>query len=146
MSSNQHPLDCKPNAFSPPSTVGNALGLKSEGPWFEPAVNHYCSSNNVCLLAHVFTGEDPQSKWLKRDESNMYTGFRQDSYREYICRLFYHKGPALTPVCYISVPSFNRFKWSASLCVPELYCTAFDWKKTHNTCIIAKRRTYVYRT
>ena len=34
----------------------------------------YCepldSSNIVRLLAHVFTGENPQSEWLKHDESN----------------------------------------------------------------------------
>ena len=28
------------------------------------------SCNNVCLLAYVFTGEDPQPEWLKLDESN----------------------------------------------------------------------------
>ena len=28
--------------------------------WFEPAACHYFSSNNVCLLAHVFTRGDPQ--------------------------------------------------------------------------------------
>ena len=27
--------------ISPPSSVGNALGVKSKGRWFEPAVNHY---------------------------------------------------------------------------------------------------------
>ena len=29
---------------------------------FEPAVNHYFSSNNVRFLAHVFTGEDRQTE------------------------------------------------------------------------------------
>ena len=38
--------------------------------WFEPAVRHYFSSNNVRLLAYVFTEGDPQLKWLKRNESN----------------------------------------------------------------------------
>ena len=28
--------------------------------WFEPAVRHYFSSNNVRLLAYVFTDGDPQ--------------------------------------------------------------------------------------
>ena len=37
--------------ISPPSSVRTALGLKSKGRWFEPAVNHYFSSNNVRLLA-----------------------------------------------------------------------------------------------
>ena len=37
--------------ISPPSSVGSALGLKSKSRWFEPAVNHYFSSNNVRLLA-----------------------------------------------------------------------------------------------
>ena len=47
-------------------------GLKSKGCWFEPTDRHYISSNNVCLLAYIyiFTGEDPQSEWVKRDESN----------------------------------------------------------------------------
>ena len=33
--------------------------------WFEPAVRHYFSSNNVRLLAYVFTDGDPQLEWLK---------------------------------------------------------------------------------
>ena len=44
--------------ISPPSSVGSALGLNSKARPFEPAVNHYFSSNHVRLLAHVFTGED----------------------------------------------------------------------------------------
>ena len=39
-----------PLRISPPSSVGSALGLKSKGRWFDPAVNHYFSSNNVRLL------------------------------------------------------------------------------------------------
>ena len=31
-------------------------------------LRHYFSSNNVRLLAYVFTVVDPQSEWLKRDE------------------------------------------------------------------------------
>ena len=42
---------------------------------FEPIVRHYFSSNNVRLLAYVFTGGDPQSEWLKRDESNRVYSF-----------------------------------------------------------------------
>ena len=38
--------------------------------WFEPALCHYFSSNNVRLFAYVFTGGDPQLEWLKRNESN----------------------------------------------------------------------------
>ena len=35
------------------------------------------SSNNVCLLAYVITGEDPQSEWLKRGEYQIeYAGLR----------------------------------------------------------------------
>ena len=48
--------------ISPPSSVGSVLGLKSKGRSFDPAVNHYFSSNNVRLLAQVFTGEDPQTE------------------------------------------------------------------------------------
>ena len=33
-------------------------------------MRHYFSSNNVHLLAYVFTGEDSQSEWLKRVVSN----------------------------------------------------------------------------
>ena len=40
-----------PLHISLPSSVGNALGLKSKGRWFEPDVKHYLSSNNVRLLA-----------------------------------------------------------------------------------------------
>ena len=38
--------------------------------WFEPAVCHYFSSNNVRFLAYVFTGGDPQLEWLKHNKSN----------------------------------------------------------------------------
>ena len=38
--------------------------------WFEPAVRHYFCSNNVRLLAYVYTVWDPQLEWLKRNESN----------------------------------------------------------------------------
>ena len=33
------------------SAVGSALDFESKGCWFEPAVRHYFSSNNVSLLA-----------------------------------------------------------------------------------------------
>ena len=55
---------------TPPSSFGNVFDLECKGRWFEPAVNQYFSSNNIRLLAHVFTGEDPQSEWLKREEWN----------------------------------------------------------------------------
>ena len=38
--------------------------------WYESALCHYFSSNNVRLLAYVFTSGDPQLEWLKRNESN----------------------------------------------------------------------------
>ena len=50
--------------------LGKAFGLSSRGCWFEPTVRHYFPSNNVRLLAYVYTGEDTQSKRLTRDESN----------------------------------------------------------------------------
>ena len=37
--------------ISPHSSVWSALGLKSKGRWFEPAVNQGFFSNNVRLLA-----------------------------------------------------------------------------------------------
>ena len=48
--------------ISPSSSVESALGFKSKGRSFEPAENQYFSSNNVRLLAHVFTGQDPHSE------------------------------------------------------------------------------------
>ena len=39
-----------------------STGTEPKGRSFKPAVNHYFSSNNVRLLAHVFTGEDPHSE------------------------------------------------------------------------------------
>ena len=33
-------------------------------------LSHYFSSNNVCLLAYVFTAENQQLEWLKHEESN----------------------------------------------------------------------------
>ena len=47
--------------------------------WFEPALCHYFSSNNVRLFAYVFTGWDPQLEWSVTNQIE-YTGFRQDSY------------------------------------------------------------------
>ena len=73
---------------SPPRSVGNALCLKSKGRWFEPAVIHYFSSNNVRLLAHVFSCEDLQSEWLKRDKSNRVYWFQTRFLFQFICRLF----------------------------------------------------------
>ena len=51
----------------------------SEQCWFEPTVRHYFSSNDVRLLAYVFTGGDPQLEWQKRNKIE-YTRLRQDSY------------------------------------------------------------------
>ena len=83
--------------ISPPSSFGSALGLKSKGRSFEPAVNHYFSSNNVRLLAYVFTGEDPQTEWLKHDESKSSILVSDKILNWSICvGCFYHKGPALT--------------------------------------------------
>ena len=45
--------------------------------WFEPALCNYFSSNNVRLFAYVFTGGDPQLKWLKRNESNRVYWFQR---------------------------------------------------------------------
>ena len=63
-----------------PSSVGNALGLKSKGRWFQPVVNNYFSSNNVRLLAsrssHVKTNS--QNDWSVTNLIG-YTGLRQDS-------------------------------------------------------------------
>ena len=42
--------------------------------WFEPAVRHYFSSNNVRLLAYVFT----QLDLLKRNESNRVYWFQEN--------------------------------------------------------------------
>ena len=39
---------------------------------------HYFSSNKVCLLVFVFTGENPQSEWLKHDESNRVCWFQTE--------------------------------------------------------------------
>ena len=60
------------------SSVGKEL-IQFRGCWIETAVLHYLSSNNVRLLAYIFTEGDPQSEWLKRNKSEK-TGLRQDSY------------------------------------------------------------------
>ena len=38
--------------------------------WFEPALYHHFSSNNIRLFAYVFTDGDLQLEWLKRNKSN----------------------------------------------------------------------------
>ena len=67
--------------ISPPSSVGSALGLKSKGRWFEPAVNHYFSSNDVRLLA----SRSLQVKTNSQNDCSVtnkigYTGLRHASY------------------------------------------------------------------
>ena len=47
-----------------------SIGSISGNCWFEPAVRHYCSSNNVRLFAYVFTGGDLQLERMKHKESN----------------------------------------------------------------------------
>ena len=75
--------------ISPPSSVGSALGLKSKGRSFQPAVNHYFSSNNVRLLASrsLQLKTNSQNDWSVTNQIG-YTGFRQYSYLKFICRLF----------------------------------------------------------
>ena len=46
--------------------------------WFEPALCHYFSSNNVRLFAYVFTGGYPQLQWMKRNESNRVYWFQTE--------------------------------------------------------------------
>ena len=67
--------------ISPPSSVKSALGLKSKGRWFEPAVNHYFSSNNVRLLASrsLQVKTNSQNDWSVTNQKG-YTCLRQDSY------------------------------------------------------------------
>ena len=61
--------------------VGSALGLKSKCRWFEPAVDHYFSSNNVRLLVYrsLQTKTNSQNDWSVTNQIG-YTGLRQDSY------------------------------------------------------------------
>ena len=49
------------------SSVLKAIGLYSKGWLFDPTVRLYFSSNNVRLLAYVFTGEGPKQECIKRD-------------------------------------------------------------------------------
>ena len=74
--------------ISPPSSVGGALCLKSKGRWFEPAVNHFFS-NNIRLFASrsLQVKTNSQNDWSVTNQIG-YTGLRQDSYLEFICRLF----------------------------------------------------------
>ena len=66
--------------ISRPSSVGSALGLKSKGHWFEPAVNHYFSSKNIRLLAsRSLQVKKKNYDWSLTNQIG-YTGLRQDSY------------------------------------------------------------------
>ena len=65
--------------------------------WIQSLTRHYFPSDNVCLLAYTYI----QVKTHNQNEGSVtnqteYTGFRQDSYLMFICRLFYRKDPALT--------------------------------------------------
>ena len=62
------------------SSVGSALGSKSKGRWFEPAVNHYFSSNNVRLASRSLQVKINSQKDLSVTNQISYTGLRQDSY------------------------------------------------------------------
>ena len=57
------------------------LRLKSKGRWFEPAVNHYFSFNNVGLLAtrSLQVKTNSQNDWSVTNQIG-YTGLRQDFY------------------------------------------------------------------
>ena len=66
--------------ISPSSSVGSALGMKSKGRWFEPAVNHNFSSNNVSLLASrsLQVKTNSQNDWCVNQIG--YTDLRQKSF------------------------------------------------------------------
>ena len=68
MGSNQQPLDSKPNAL-PTELRREICGV---------GFKFYCTVLYIATMLH-----------------QEYTGFRQDSYLKFICRLFYGKGPAL---------------------------------------------------
>ena len=74
--------------ISPPSSVGSVLGLKSKGRSFEPALNHF-------FLPTMFAcwHTSLQVKIRNLNDCSVtnqieYTGFRHDSYLEYIAMLF----------------------------------------------------------
>ena len=56
-------------------SVGRALERWSGNWLFAPVVRYSFSSQNVRLLAYVFTDEDPLLEWLKRNESNRVYSF-----------------------------------------------------------------------
>ena len=56
-----------------------------------------------------------QNEWSVTNQIE-YTGFRQDSYLKFICRLFYHKGPVLT----LSTHAF-LLGWQKIWMAPSLY-------------------------
>ena len=66
--------------ISSPRSDGSALGLKSKGRWFEPAVNHYFSSSNVRLLVSrsLQVETNSQNDWSVKNEIG-YTGLRRGS-------------------------------------------------------------------
>ena len=73
------------STYQPPSSFGSALGLKFKGRWFNHAVNHFFSSNNVRMLARrsLQVKTNSQNDWSVTNQIG-YTGLRQDSYLKFI--------------------------------------------------------------
>ena len=72
------------------SSVCRALGRCSRDCWFELAVRHYFSSNNI-FLEYVFTCGDSKLEWLKRNQWNRVCWFqtRVSSWVYSSLRMFY---------------------------------------------------------
>ena len=83
--------------ISPPSSVGSTLGLKSKGRWFEPAVNHYFSSNNVRLLASrsLLLKTNSQNDWSVTNQIGILVSDKILIFSLFV-GCFYRKGPALS--------------------------------------------------
>ena len=72
---------CMLDIISPDvAKCGTRLDCNPEVAGSNPLYATIFSSSNVRLLAYVFTGEDPQWEWMKRDESNRVYWFKTDPY------------------------------------------------------------------
>ena len=89
--------------ISPPSSVGRALGLKSKGRWFEPAVNHYFSSNDVRHLGLYSWRPAVRMTEAWRIKKGILVWDRILIFSLFVGCL-YRKGPALRSLPYHFVP------------------------------------------
>ena len=80
--------------------MGSALDLESKGCWFVPSAPLFFFQQCSPVGIAIFTGEDPQSEYMKRDESNRVYWFQTRFLSLVFCRLFLSQRSSFKPKMY----------------------------------------------